>query len=435
MKNPPRIFIGPTEIAGYYGNLAPGFAQLGLPVTLVGATLHGFGYGAAAEAAWPARLYAACLRRVREASRPLGARLWRLPLYLAQAILFLWAAGRHDVFISGAGITLLPRNLDLVLLRWLGKTTICYVGHGSESRPPYLDGAFRAGDGTAPPPAEYRRLIAASVRRLARIERTATFTICSPLNAHFLRRRFINSHVFGVPFVPPAGAGETSPKRTGATRIFHAPSHRAAKGSDLIAGAIARLKAKGHAIDYRERSGVKNAVVLEEIAACDFVVDQAYSDFPLAGLATEAAFLGKPAIVGGYVWAELRPLIPADNWPPSGVCHPDELEAAIERWIMQPEACARAGAEAREFVHARWTSRQVAERYLRLVRGDFPAEWWRDPADTPFHRGGFAAESVHRRTLAQLVDAYGPGVLHVDDKPALRRALLKFAGRAPAAGP
>ncbi len=273
-------------------------------------------------------------------------------------------------------------------------------------------------------------MITASVQRLARIERTATFTICSPLNAHFLHRPFINSHVFGVPYIHDAAAADGAQPRGEATRIFHASSHRAAKGSDHIAAAIARLKAKGHAIDYRERSGVKNAVVLEEIAACDFVVDQAYADFPLAGLATEAAFLGKPSIVGGYVWPELRPLIPEDNWPPSRVCRPDEIEAAIEDWIVHPEACRQAGADARAFVRARWTSRQVAERYLRLVRGDFPSTWWRDPGDTPFHEGGFADRSVHRQTIAQLVDAYGPGVLHVDDKPDLRRALLEFADRA-----
>ena len=62
----------------------------------------------------------------------------------------------------------------------------------------------------------------------------------------------------------------------------------------------------------------------------DLVVDQLYSDVPCAGLATEAAALGRPAVVGGYAGEELARWYPADRRPPTEYTHPDGLEAAIE---------------------------------------------------------------------------------------------------------
>jgi len=43
-----------------------------------------------------------------------------------------------------------------------------------------------------------------------------------------------------------------------------------------------------------------NHAVLEELGKCDFVIDQAFADYGMAGFATEAAWFGKTAVVGGY---------------------------------------------------------------------------------------------------------------------------------------
>lgn len=42
--NKKRIFIGMTEIAGYYGQLAKGLLKRGYAVTFVGGNSHPFGY-------------------------------------------------------------------------------------------------------------------------------------------------------------------------------------------------------------------------------------------------------------------------------------------------------------------------------------------------------------------------------------------------------
>ena len=78
-------------------------------------------------------------------------------------------------------------------------------------------------------------------------------------------------------------------------------------------------------------TGRPNREVLAAIAASDFVIDQVYSDSPLAGFAAEAAALGRPAIVGGYAWDDLRRVTPAEVMPPSHVCRPEDLADAIRR--------------------------------------------------------------------------------------------------------
>ena len=91
-------------------------------------------------------------------------------------------------------------------------------------------------------------------------------------------------------------------------RILHSPSSPEVKGTYLIRQAINALKAKGYPIDYVEIMGKPNTVVIAELEKCDFIVDQLYSDTPMSGFATEAAFFGKTAVVGGYGWQEVEKL-------------------------------------------------------------------------------------------------------------------------------
>ena len=65
-----------------------------------------------------------------------------------------------------------------------------------------------------------------------------------------------------------------------------------------------------------------------------FEIDQVYCDTPMAGFATEAAWFGKPAVVGGYGFDYLKTYVPEGMWPPSKTCHPDKIENAIESLIV-----------------------------------------------------------------------------------------------------
>ena len=110
------------------------------------------------------------------------------------------------------------------------------------------------------------------------------------------------------------------------------------------------MKKKGYPIDFVIIQGKTHSEVIYEIEHCDFIVDQAYSDTPLAGFATEAAWFGKPAVVGGYGINFLKNYIPKDMWPPSKICQPQDIEQAIESLIINIEARCSLGKKAYDFV-------------------------------------------------------------------------------------
>ena len=147
----PRIFIGLQEIADYYAPLQEGLEELGYDAVLVTVGRHPF-YGMVSRGAVPAVArvaMAAADRDCRSLGRPLPLRLWwwctarflRLPV-------LAWALATRDTFVFGFGSSFCA-YLELPLLKLLRKRVV-YVFHGSDSRPPYLDGAATRPDALRP---------------------------------------------------------------------------------------------------------------------------------------------------------------------------------------------------------------------------------------------------------------------------------------------
>lgn len=431
VKRDLRIFLGTREIAGYYAGLKQGFETLGVVTTLVDLSGHPFAYGGGLENGF--------IRLMRRAARKKRGLPWLALDRLLRWLLFLWMAPRHDVFIFGFAETILRDQRDLPLLKLLGKTIICYF-HGSDSRPPYMDGAVdvaESEDGIA----ACMRLSAQRKRTVQRIDRYADYIVDTPVHGQFHERTFLVPGHLGVPTTPPSsGAGRDGvlpkPSRNGrAVRILHSPSNPLVKGTAEIRDVIARLRAKGHAIELVEVVGQPNAVVLDELARCDFVVDQLYSDWAMPGLATEAAWCGKPVVIAGYAHALWPTVLPPDRIPPTCFCHPDRLEASVERLVEDEAFRLDLGARARAFVERHWRPEQVAERYLRVIRGEAPPEWNYDPDAIRYLGGAGLAESQITDRIRRLVDASGPAALQLDDKPELKQACLDLAYGTGGGGP
>jgi hypothetical protein len=98
--------------------------------------------------------------------------------------------------------------------------------------------------------------------------------------------------------------------------------------------------------------------------------------------------------------------------------------------LSDPELRRRLGREAREFAYERWAASAVAERFMRVVTGDIPAEWVYDPAALRYAHGYGFTDSQVRALLAAVVDAGGVGALQVGDKPELERHLIELASGA-----
>lgn len=432
-----RIYIGPIEIAGYYSNLARGFRALGYECDFITFYSHASLYGG--ETTKPLIMrFASWLSKFRDKSQ----RHWvihtilTIPIEVFRHIWALYAIFKYDVFVFAFGSSLTRGNKDLILLRWLNKIVISNLGHGSDARPPYIDGSYQLEGGEGP---SVRQIYSASIKlkdRQERHEKYATIVIGAPNStSHFSRRtRLLNAFAMGVPidlsYVNPLNFpnGNVSMRITPQkVRILHCPSHHEAKGSRQIKVAIDNLKTRGHDIDFVLIHGKPFSEVVNEIQKCDFVVDQLYSDTPMAGFATEAAWFGKPAVVGGYDLENLRAFIPEGMWPPSKICHPDDIELAIEDLIQDKLERDRLGRESKVFVHEKWSANEIAGRYIRLIHGDIPDEWWFNPKDVVYVYG--CGQSVFRTkdNIRKLVKQYGVKSLLLSDRPDLEKAFLQLA--------
>jgi hypothetical protein len=147
----------------------------------------------------------------------------------------------------------------------------------------------------------------------------------------------------------------------------------------------------------------------------------------MAGFAAEAAFHGKPAVVGGYYAGCIRRDVQADWIPPSLYCHPDEVEQAICKMIVDKNYRLELGREARAFVETRYGPQRVASRYLRLIEGDVPREWLYDPMDIRYLHGLGLSESQVRELVRAVIQKGGVAALQLDDKPELRDMFVAFA--------
>jgi glycosyltransferase involved in cell wall biosynthesis len=424
-----RIFIGFTEIAGFYNRLHTALVELGVDVTYIGGSTNKFAYESARGTNAMVKSYEYILaRRYLTPKRQfINNVFWRLASGLVIVPLFIWALWRHDVFILVFGTSFLKNNLDLPILKFFGKRVICCVYHGSEARPPYLNGTLADKAGNFLETSKCARLAKVRKARIARIEKYATVVVGAPFTSHFLENKFINFFHLGNPCPTVSNDKETMSISSRAVRILHSPSNPVAKGTAVIRETIRKLMAKGHDIDFVEVIGQANAVVLSELKKCDFVIDQLYSDTPMAGFAMEAAAHGKPAVIGGYGWNLLKTVLPPELFPPGAICHPDRIEETIERLITDRQYCEELGNRARAYVNGHWSARMVAQRYLRLARNEIPLKWWCDPRSIVYVQGMGLTEGKVRSIIRSLIAQHGHSALQCGHRPELEQALIDFA--------
>jgi len=435
-----RVLVGPSEIAGYYASLVDGFNASGCIATYGVIYTHRFAYGSA----HPPGLLRGFALRVWDWSE--HNRRSRLPWLIARLLHQLLAAAyllvqlpRIDAVVMGFGHSYWPGNLDLPVLRLLGKRVIVNMGHGSDMRPPYLDGSYLSVDDAVMPAAGWlarrSRLLSRQARRCSR---WAHWVIGQPLSSsHFGCQPMVNWFAIGWPHQPvevDSCSVALSPALGRPWRLLHAPSKPVLKGTGRIRAAIEQLRAAGYAIDYTELQGRPNHEVLSCLQRCDLVVDQLYSDTPMAGLAVEAAALGKPALVAGYGLDQLRQHVPPGWWPPSFTCAPQELTTALERVLQDPAQMQSKGREAQRFIQEHWHIKLVAQRYLTLIADVPPNVWMFEPTAVHYLYGcGLSAARV-RETVHSLIATAGISALQLSHRPDLEQAYQDLAERLASVG-
>lgn len=423
-----RIFIGVTEVAGYYTKTADALRNQGHEVSFLNLSPNTFGYSDSAEAGLAKRVTEWCEHlAARRGAGFLALLIWKGVNLMVGPMLVPWALLKHDFFLFGFGKSLLPWHLDVPLLRLAGKKVL-FIFHGSDSRAPYFDfgGVWKA-PGIRRTLSETARLTKKRKALVRRIDRYANWVVDNPFAAHFHERAVVSWYAVGMPCTK---AENIPDEPAGAIRILHAPSAPLVKGSHRIAEAVRKAAAQIPGLQLVTITGRPHAEVLEVIRNCHFVVDQLYSDTPMATFAGEAASCGRPAIVCGYGWSDAWLTFSGlPEWP-SYVCHEKDLEEIILR-LARDKSLRESVAAAGQRLVADWSADEVATRICRIFAGDIPREWYFKPSDLPvFYSGGGLPEDLVRETVRQMIGDFGVGALQLKDKPGIESMAVAFAAGA-----
>ena len=421
-----RVFVGPYEVAGYYSNLIQELRLDGYQVTNACAQ-HKFSY-CDEEQPYIVKKYNKLRADRMKGSSELINRLINIFLFNSCLIFYLpWAILKHDIFIFSFGASFFTNNSDLFILRLFGKHIISNIAHGSEARPPYIDGTYI---NNIESENDYDKLIKRTRKikdKCRRIERYSNIVIAYPLTSQFLKERSINSFLIGIPFKlkEPISPDDFETK-SDSFRILHCPSNPIVKGTLIIETVINKLKSEGFDIDFIKLEGKSNDEVLKEIVRSDLIVDQLYSDSCLPGFATEAAYFGKPSIIAGYAWDEIAAIINPEFLPPSNRCTPEELELKIKSFIEDKALLEDSGNALKLFMENQWNIKNVAKHYIDLIENNINEELLFDPQKVLYIYGSGTSKENLIQHISHIIQVYGRNSLQLSDRSDLEKKFLNL---------
>ena len=416
-----RIFLGRMDICGWYSGMCITLREMGHEAEFLSLGNLAYSDWDMADSYWLTRRFRLAFLAM---SEPNPGLLARLTFVFWQRVYIIWLGLWADIIVLKSGENFSTTGWDVRFWRRLGVVVIIQC-HGTDSRPPYL-----AGNVTRTNAQELRARIAETRERMDAIDSSDALLIDNPLGGQFHTRAFFNGSILGnvvsskkaayIRSVPGQIAGAT-------TRILHCPSNPTLKGSDLVRAVVGRLKAEGYDIDYVEIKERPNQEVMQALAEADVVVDEMYSDMFGAVFALESMHAGRATIVCGYGLDELERLQSIGTRMPTHFGRPEQLYDLLKALIEDADLRSSKEAEAREYTDSFGSARATAERLLRIAVGAAPDDWLVDPFSLTYFKGCVASEAQIHDNLNYVLQHLGSAGLMIDDKPALRDAMVAFA--------
>ncbi|MFN4083083.1 MAG: hypothetical protein ACK4K9_05570 [Bacteroidia bacterium] len=413
------VFIGPAEIAGFYTNLNKGLLELGYNSNYLGIDYYSKKYQIHKNEIFFIKFY----KRVKNfiIQRNLkGQKIFYLN-YLIKVLyilIFLTLIFKANILIFGFNSSLFPKKWDFPIWKFFKKKLIVCCFHGAEIRPPFLDGVNNLKNNNFISSNEIKILINSKIKEIRKAEKYASVIVAAPTNCHYLTRPFIN--IFQIGLAVDASrilSNEYFNQRKDDNLVFvHAPSSMMTKGTEIIREAINELK-KTYKIDYIELTGLNVKQVYEKIIIADLVIDQVYSDTPMAGLATEASALGVPTLVAGYELSNIiSNFIPNFLCPPTLICKPYEIKDKLEYLINNQNVLKQVGIKCEDFVKTKWCYLEVANRFTKLFTENIPNEWYLNPQRIEYVSGAGLSKLKRDKIVYDFINKYGEKALGLNDK-------------------
>ncbi len=339
--------------------------------------------------------------------------------------IFFYVLFKYDsfIYIFGHGMFFYNKylskieELEFLILKIFRKKMIMLLC-GSDSRAPYCNGAIY-----------YRNVerlyleTQKKAKRVRMLEKYMTL-IDVPASSHFHTKPYLIYNCIGV-IVDEKERVHIEKRDNNKITILHAPSEKRVKGTEVIRTILKEIKEEGYEFEYIEVSGVAHNIVLEKIAISDIVIDQLYSDTPMAGLALEASINGIPVVVGGYYAEKYKNILPQPI-PPTVYCKPEEIKEKIIYLLEHEDERKRIGYEEKEYVENYCFSTISANKFLKIFDNSYPKEWVMNPDNNDYIWGGGADKKLVTAEIIRLIDHYGPESLCLDKSSILYKKYIQL---------
>lgn len=419
-----RIFLGAQEIAGMMERLNNAFHEMGIESDFYCILEYGFSPDETEKNNNAIIKKCRIHTKKREAASKKYIKKWWSFLQMWDILhLFFHVLFRYDSFIYIFGHGMFYYNeylikieeLEFFVLKFFHKKIVMWLC-GSDSRAPYCSGGIY-----------YRRverLYSETQKKVKRIKMLEKYMVLidSPASSHFHTKPYLISQCVGIP-VDCKEKVYNNKKLVNKVTILHAPSNQRGKGTKIIKGILEEVKKEGYDFEYIEVSGLPHNIVLEKMAMCDIVVDQLYSDTPMAGFATEAAINGVPVVVGGY-YAELYKKVLPHPVAPTVYCKPNDIKEKIIYLIEHEEERKRIGNEEKAYIEDNCLSTIVANKFLKILDKSYPEEWLMNPSDNNYIWGAGVDKKLVVDEIVRLIDNYGPEALCLDENGILYKKYI-----------
>ncbi len=285
-------------------------------------------------------------------SKPWGTRT------LVKKVNFLKCARRYDVFHFHYGRSLLPKNLDLPLLRMMGKKTLMQYWGSDVIQ---IDVAKKY---TLLSEETLRQVIPdlndeKQRKKIAKMEKKVDVTIVGDYSLlPFSPDSKVIRQALDVSDFPFVGC---RPKRED-VNIVHAPTNRLIKGTDKIVAAVEQLKKDGYRVSLTIVENMPHQEAIEAFKRADIVVDDVLQG-PYGLVAMECMALGKPVM--GRIdehFAGMYKSLPIVN------TNPDNLYENLKTLVLNPQMCFDLGKRGRTYVEANHDAKVIAKQFMDLYK-------------------------------------------------------------------